>query len=120
MDKGQIESFRELLERERARLKVEIAGFSSVTATRDNLGYGNHMADDATEAFEQAKDMALLRHLENVLNEVNSALEKIETGVYGACEACGQKIDEERLKILPHARMCMDCQRKAQVNVVAE
>lgn len=120
MDEGQIEFFRELLEREQARLQAEIERFSSLTTTRDNLGYGNHMADDATEVFEQAKDMALLRHLENVLNEVNSASEKIVAGTYGICEACKQKIDEERLRILPHARMCMDCQRKIQAGAMTE
>jgi len=112
MEKERVEPFRGLLERERARLQVEIARLSVVADTRDNLGYGNHMADDATEAFEQAKDMALLRHLENILSEVNAALGKIDAGTYGACETCGRRIDEERLQVLPHARMCMDCQRK--------
>ena len=104
MDERQVEFFRDLLAREQVRLKGEIEKLSVVTVAGDNLGYGNHMADDATEAFEQAKDMALLRHLERVLGEVDDALKKLEAGAFGRCEMCSSPISEERLRVLPQKK----------------
>jgi len=102
----------QILEQEQARLTSEIDGLAPHEVIRENLGYGNHMADDATEAFEQAKVLALRRNLEDMLAEVNDALDRLERGTYGICESCAKPIDPERLKVLPYARLCMDCQQK--------
>lgn len=114
MDKRKVNSFRKILESERTRLTAETDRLQPGGVTRDNLGYGNHMADDATEVFEQAKDMALHQHLENLLTEVNDALERVDRQEYGVCEACTGPIDMERLQILPYARLCVDCQKKSE------
>ncbi len=100
------------LEDQRARLQEEIKQFR--IAGRDNLGYGNHQADDATDAFEQAKELSLLQNSKWVLTQVEAALARIDEGVYGVCEQCGDHIDPARLKALPYARLCMDCQQRAE------
>ena len=41
---------------------------------------------------------------------INDALESIEDGSYGTCEDCGKKINRERLKIMPFAKLCVACQ----------
>ncbi|TEU11542.1 MAG: conjugal transfer protein TraR [Anaerolineales bacterium] len=97
------------LEAERGRLLTELSQTNVVE--RDNLGYGNHMADDATEAFEQAKDLALRQNLERLLKQVEDALKRFETGTYGLCEQCGKEIDPARLKALPYATLCLSCQQ---------
>jgi RNA polymerase-binding transcription factor DksA len=45
---------------------------------------------------------------------VLAALERIKTGNYGTCESCEQPILKERLKMMPHARNCIACQRKEE------
>lgn len=50
--------------------------------------------------------------LEVKLRDIKIALEKIEKGEYGKCENCQKDIDENRLKIYPEARVCMECQQK--------
>ena len=100
------------LEEQRARLLEEIEQFR-ITG-RDNLGYGNHQADDATDAFEQAKELSLLQNSERVLAQVDAALARFEEGVYGVCERCGQQIDPARLKALPYATLCMNCQQRLE------
>ena len=78
----------------------------------EGVGYGNHMADDGTEAFEQTVDMGFRCRIELSLERVNYALEKLENGTYGICEDCGGRIDRARLEALPQAVYCLECQAK--------
>jgi RNA polymerase-binding transcription factor DksA len=41
--------------------------------------------------------------------EITAALERLNSGTYGACEACSAMIPEARLEALPYARMCVSC-----------
>jgi RNA polymerase-binding transcription factor len=103
------EELKRRLEDQQARLIEEIKSFQ--IDGRDNLGYGNHQADDATDAFEQTKELSLLKNSERLLVQVQAALERFEQGVYGLCERCGQDIDPARLQALPYAALCMVCQQ---------
>ena len=87
--------------------KKEISG-------RERAGYGNHIADDATEVFEQTKLLALRSGLEKRLKQVEDALRKMEVGAYGPCEICGVSIDPARLKVIPSACLCLSCQTHAE------
>ncbi len=104
------EVLRSFLEDERERLETVIAQMDA-EGTK-NLGYGNHMADDASEAYEQAKDLALRQNAEQLLVKVTNALERFEQGTYGICEQCGTEIDPARLKALPYATLCLHCQQR--------
>ncbi len=108
------EALRAFLESERARLQSVIAQVEAEAG--ENLGYGNHMADDATEAFEQAKDLALRQNAAKLLSQVNDALERFEQGTYGICEMCGAEIDPARLKALPYATLCLRCQQRVDAS----
>ena len=105
------EALRAFLESERERLEAVLAQFDMDSS--ESLGYGNHMADDATEAFEQAKDLALRQNTEQLLFQVRDALERFDAGTYGICEQCGAEIDPARLKALPYATLCLRCQQRA-------
>jgi DnaK suppressor protein len=104
------ESLRSFLESERTRLQVIIAQMEAEGG--ENLGYGNHMADDASEAYEQAKDLALRQNAEQLLTKVEDALIRFDKGTYGICEHCGAEIDPARLKALPYATLCLRCQQR--------
>ena len=106
------EKLRMRLEAERERLLTELS--ETDFGERENLGYGNHMADDATEAFEQAKDLALRQNLERHLDQVEDALQRFKAGTYGLCEQCGEDIDPARLKALPYATLCLSCQQRRE------
>jgi RNA polymerase-binding protein DksA len=70
------------------------------------------MADDASEAFEQAKDLALRQNAQQMLVKIEDALERFEHGTYGTCEVCRAEIDPARLQALPYATMCLRCQQR--------
>jgi DnaK suppressor protein len=104
------EALRSFLESERARLRDVITQMDPEGG--ESLGYGNHMADDASEAFEQAKDLALRQNAEQLLTKVQDALERFEQGTYGVCKHCGTEIDPARLQALPYASLCLRCQQR--------
>ncbi|HEY71922.1 MAG: hypothetical protein DRJ03_07120 [Chloroflexi bacterium] len=101
----------ELLD-ERAKLSEQLEQLEAVEY--ESIGYSNHMADDATDAFDQAVDVALKRKIETSLKETERALGKLDDGTYGICETCGGRIDRARLEALPQARRCMDCQARRE------
>ena len=97
------------LERERARLVLQI-GASDLSVGDERTGYSNHMAEDATIVFEQARNVGQRRNHELMLADVEDALRRIEDGTYGYCRRCGAEIDTARLMALPTAALCYDCQ----------
>jgi RNA polymerase-binding protein DksA len=105
------------LEAERARLQAEItevaARPASYAGTEDSY-YGNHLADTATDIFEEEKAIALEAHLTGLLGKVEAALERIAQGTYGKCERCGKPIAPERLEALPSATTCVTCSSAGQ------
>jgi DnaK suppressor protein len=69
--------------------------------------------DAAEQAVEREPD-EVLDGLETTLvaelRETEGALERLATGTYGVCAACGEPIDPARLRALPTARRCMACE----------
>jgi RNA polymerase-binding transcription factor DksA len=63
----------------------------------------NEFADKLEELQERECETAVL---EGRRSDVKDALMKIETGTYGICEVCGEKIEEDRLEANPAARTC--------------
>jgi DnaK suppressor protein len=77
-----------------------------------------HLADLASDDYEEKVNLGLLENEAQVLAEVNDALARIERGTFGRCENCGREISRERLEALPYARYCIHCARKLQVGAV--
>lgn len=103
------------LEAEKKRLEQEIAEADLDVATDENrAGYGNHMADDATEVFEQERSAGMRRDQEILLDQVKDALQRIENGTYGFCQRCGRAIDTARLRALPTASLCYECKAREE------
>jgi len=65
--------------------------------------------EEADEAFELEKRLALEKKLRDALAEIEHALQKCEAGTYGLCDSCGQPIGQARLEALPQANLCLRC-----------
>ncbi len=50
------------------------------------------------------------------LTQINAAMERIEAGTFGLCEACDVPIGEKRLIAMPQCTLCIDCQEEAEQN----
>jgi DnaK suppressor protein len=109
-----IERLRGYLLEEQASLQQGLVTASNAVQEA-NVGLGNHMAEDATAAFDQAATVSLRRGQQLALLEVEDALQRIAAGTYGQCARCGNEIDFARLKAVPQATLCMSCQRQAEL-----
>lgn len=74
----------------------------------------DHMADAGSDSFEQEFNLGLIANEEELLREINDALVRIEDKSYGTCEGCSEMVADERLKAIPWARHCLDCQRRME------
>jgi len=78
------------LEQERASLRSDIAALAADNrASQDDVGIGNHIADDATEVFQRERDLALRSNSQDVLAQVDPALDRIDECRYSICARCG-------------------------------
>jgi RNA polymerase-binding protein DksA len=68
-------------------------------------------ADDAADPSQHEVTARLQRAAQASLSNIESALQRIQTGDYGRCIECGQAIQLERLAALPMVALCMSCQR---------
>ncbi len=118
---AELPKFREQLLAEQARLEAELQEIEKRTAQFDESeranqisAYEDHPADLASETFERERDLAIGENVESMLHKVITALEKIDRGTYGTCDACGGNIKKARLKALPFATLCLECQARLE------
>lgn len=108
-----------LRERERAlkRIRtVDAASFGrSLTESIGELSaYDNHPADAATATSDRACDLGLRDNARRTLREIDAALARMDRGSYGLCQRCGGPIEGARLRVLPYASLCLECQRTTE------
>ncbi|WP_372663080.1 TraR/DksA C4-type zinc finger protein [Cohnella sp.] len=115
LDQERVQALRRRLLKERDDLtsRVNDNGHFGLSASfRDSTGelssYDNHPGDAGTETYERSKDLALLEREAFRLERVEAALERMDTGEYGHCAACGKFIPTERLEALPTAIYCIE------------
>ena len=103
---------RSRLEAERKRLIEELEQLRASVQPADERREGSPFGkreEEATEAQELEKRLALEKRTRDQMAEVEHALQKFEEGTYGLCDSCGQHIDPARLEALPQATLCLSC-----------
>ena len=110
---------RKRLEEERERLSTTLANLEAdAEAQKDSLQelsvVDEHQGDIGTETFEREKDLSIIESVQAGLEDIESALHRVEKGSYGSCEICHQPIPDERLDIVPAARFCVEHQAEIE------
>lgn len=67
--------------------------------------------EEADEAASFSNQVALGQSLKDRINEIDSALNRIETGEYGLCSKCNGMISEELLRVIPESSLCEICKK---------
>lgn len=112
MTKLDLAKFKKMLEAEKDRLELEhrIATEDVADLGQELADYDNHPADSASETYERTKDYAIDENIEDLIEQINEALRKIENGTFGICDRCERHINPDRLRAIPYATLCIDCQ----------
>ena len=103
---------RSRLEGEQKHLVEELeqlkANIRPADERREGSPFGKR-EEEAAEALELEKRIAIEKRIKDQMVEINHALHKFEEETYGLCDSCGQTIDPARLEALPQANLCLSC-----------
>ena len=72
-------------------------------------------AESSEAEIQDDIEFALLQMKAETLSKINEALGRLEGGTYGDCYECGNEIAESRLRALPFAVRCKDCEEAREV-----
>lgn len=123
LNKDQLKQFRQLLITERAKFANEIksiaqdAARSPRDASGDLSAYTVHMADMAADTYDREMSTNMVSAEQEILYQIDDALKRMDDGSFGVCGECNNPISMSRLKAVPYASNCIECQRaKEQKN----
>jgi RNA polymerase-binding transcription factor len=105
---------KQMLDSRRREIQAEVAG--KMRDVREEGTWGGKLNEvlDAVESSEadiqEDIEFALIQMKSETLNKINDALSRLEHGNYGYCFDCAEEIAEKRLRALPFAVRCKDCE----------
>jgi len=121
LSKKELGEFKKLVLKKKEEILDDIKHISDDTlkksqkeASGDISGYTYHMADVATDSYDREFSLGLASNERKFIYELDDALKRIEEGTFGVCEDCKALIAKNRLKAVPHARLCVKCQEKRE------
>jgi DnaK suppressor protein len=108
-DQQRLQTLRQILNHERNEALARVRDYrrdqeqEAVSPPGDEMDVARSLAEVETHA-------SLIEQVEERLKAIDFALDRLEQGRYGICARCGEQIPVERLKVLPFAGYCVDCQ----------
>jgi len=107
MEKELIERFKvQLMEKRDAILNEAGKTLSEMTDQSSNVPDPN---DRATIESDRSFELRIRERERKLLGKIEEALERVEDGSFGICEACGEDIGIKRLEARPVTTLCIDC-----------
>ena len=104
-------SLRDILAQLRDETYQKISAFRRDQGEELLSSPGDEM-DVARSTSDVETHASLIERAEDRLRLIDQALARVDNGSYGTCGECGEDIPVERLKALPFALLCVDCQEK--------
>src|ERR1044071_1312563 len=114
MSRSRYNELKQMLAERRREIQAEVQG--KMRGVREEGTWGGKMNEvlDAVESAEadiqEDLEFALVQMKSETMNKINDALARLEQGDYGYCYDCGEEIAEKRLRALPFAVRCKDCE----------
>jgi len=113
MDSERCEELRQVLEERRKVVVAALRDGMKVVRTEHGAVARENVLDDVevSEAEVQGDlELAIVELRSEMLTRIDEALARLAQGVYGDCFACGAEISEKRLRAMPFAVRCRDCE----------
>lgn len=108
---SRLDELKATLEHRRAELTSDVHGRireSRIDGSIDRNGLDE--AESAEAGVQEEIGFALIQMKAETLARIDDALRRIEEGNYGNCSSCAAEISEIRLRALPFALRCKDCE----------
>src|SRR3954468_1377788 len=118
MNPARYNDLRKMLSERRSQLQAEVQGKMRDVRAEGLSGKMSEVLDavESSEAdIQEDIEFALIQMKSETLTKVNDALARLEHGNYGYCFECGEEIAEKRLRALPFAVRCKDCEEAREV-----
>jgi RNA polymerase-binding transcription factor len=115
-----IERLKASLLEERARHVQQAADLQAeadqLAAEREggDTQFDEESGEGDTINIERERDLLLSASAQQIVDDIDRALERIANGTYGLCVPAGRRINLERLEALPYAETCVDCKARAE------
>ena len=111
------DELKRMLEERQRELTHEVQG--RIRGVRADGAEKPHEVMDQGETSEvdiqEDIEFALIQMKAETLNKINEALARLEEGTYGNCFECGDEIAQPRLRALPFAVRCKDCEEAREM-----
>ncbi len=112
MEQEQLIRFKVSLEERLRELLGEAE--KTVSGMSDVLDTFPDPTDRATLETDRNFTLRIRDRERKLIGKIKEALERIENGTYGYCEACGEPIGEKRLMARPVTTLCIKCKEKQE------
>jgi DnaK suppressor protein len=115
MSRTRYNDLRQMLLDRRREIQAEVQG--KMRDVREDATKATEVLDAVESAendIQEDIEFALVQMKSETLNKINDALARLEHGTYGYCFECGEEIKEKRLRALPFAVRCKDCEEQRE------
>ncbi|WP_243722493.1 TraR/DksA family transcriptional regulator [Actinomadura sp. 7K507] len=112
---GELADVRSGLQEQIAALRTEIAASASQIAEGDTSdGAGDDQADAGAKTYAREHELALSYNSQDLLAQIERAVQRMDAGTYGICESCTTPIGKARLQVFPRATLCVTCKQREE------
>jgi DnaK suppressor protein len=118
MTNDRYEELKHMLEERRREILGEVQGRMRDVRAEGAAAPERGVVDSAETSEADIQDdieFALIQMKSETLHKIEEALGRLENGTYGYCFECGGEIAERRLRALPFAVRCRDCEEAREV-----
>lgn len=112
---AELDEVRAGLQEQIEALRTEIAASASQIAEGDTSdGAGDDQADAGAKTYEREHELALSYNSQDLLAQIERAVQRMDAGTYGICESCTRPIGKARLQVFPRATLCVTCKQREE------
>jgi DnaK suppressor protein len=119
ISRARYSELKQMLDERRREIQAQVQG--KMRGVREEGSWGGKLNEvlDAVESAEadiqEDLELALVQMKSETLHKITDALTRLEQGDYGNCYECGDEIAEKRLRALPFAVRCKDCEEAKEI-----
>src|SRR5690606_34860175 len=66
-------------------------------------------ADAGAKTYAREHELALAYNSQDLLAQIERAVQRMDAGTYGICESCAKPIGNARMQVFPRATLCVTC-----------